>query len=91
MVLLGSLVAEEGCNVLTSSGTREGDNVVFVRDPGNLFNSSWVKVSLSRTGVYTYFCHLEAKVTSILNLLGRDSARKSSVNAVYFAYYAIIT
>ena len=33
---------------LTSSGTREGDNVVFVREPGNLFDPSGVKVGLLR-------------------------------------------
>ena len=42
-------IPNEGRNVLllTSSGTREGDNVVFVREPGNLFDASCVKVGLS--------------------------------------------
>ena len=35
--------------------TRAGDNVVFVREPCNLFDPSCVKVGLSRTGVYTLF------------------------------------
>ena len=44
---------DEGRNVLLqdlieSSGTREGDNAVFVREPCNLFDPSCVKVGLSR-------------------------------------------
>ena len=73
-----------------ASGARERDNVVIVRVPGNLFNPSCVKVGLSRTGMYTFLGvfrgHSHVYYKSV-----RDSARKSSVNAVYFAYYTIIT
>ena len=51
MVLLGCFVAQtKGVRF-----AREGDNVVFVREPCNLFDPSCVKVGLSRTGVYTLF------------------------------------
>ena len=41
---------------LTSNGAREGDNVVFVREPGNLFDPSCVKVGLSQDRcVYTFW------------------------------------
>ena len=40
---------DEGCNVLLPNlnNTRVGDNVIFVWEPGNLFNPSCVKVGLS--------------------------------------------
>ena len=49
---------------------REGDNIVFVREPCNLFDPSCVKVGLLRTGVYTFLGYLEARVASIINPLG---------------------
>ena len=44
MVLLGCLVAQTRGVMFA----REGDNVVFVREPGKLFDPSNVKVGLSR-------------------------------------------
>ena len=47
-----------GCFVAQTRGvmfTRAGDNVVFVREPCNLFDPIRVKVGLSRTGMYTLF------------------------------------
>ena len=48
---------DEGCNVLLpnlieSSGARKGDNVIFVREPGNLFDPSCVKLGFRWTSVY---------------------------------------
>ena len=51
MVLLGCFISQTSGVMfyyLTSSGTREGDNVVFVRESDNLFDPSCVKVGLSR-------------------------------------------
>ena len=69
---------------------REGDNVVFVREPCNLFDPRCAKVGLSRTDVYTFLVYLEPRVASIRNLLGTllENPVKCSV---FFAYYAIIT
>ena len=50
MVLLGCFVAQTRGVMFA----REGDNIVFVRKPCNLFNPSCVKVGLSRTGVYIF-------------------------------------
>ena len=50
---------------------RAGDiYVVFVWELCNLFDPCCVKVGLSRTGVYTFWGYLEAKVASIINPLG---------------------
>ena len=66
MVLLGCFVAQTRGVMFA----RTGDNVVFVREPCNLFDPSCVKVVLSRTGVYTLWGYLEARVASIINRLG---------------------
>ena len=50
MVLFECLVAQPR-GVMFARG---GDNVVFVREPWNLFDPSCVKVGLSRTGVYAF-------------------------------------
>ena len=59
MVLLGCFVAQTRGIMfyyLTSSGVREGENVVIVREPSNLFDPSCMKVGLSRDRcVYTHF------------------------------------
>ena len=59
---------------LISSGAREGgDNVVFVREPGNMFDPSCLKVGLLRgrcVYIHYIFCHLAARVAFIINLLG---------------------
>ena len=75
---------------LTSSGTREGDNVVFVRESDNLFDPSCVKVGLSRDRCVFIFknCHLEARVTFIINPLGTLLC-KCSVFCVLCNYYVI--
>ena len=50
---------------------RAGDNVVFVREPGNLFDPSCVKVGLCGQVCSIHcFGYLESRVTSIINLLG---------------------
>ena len=66
MVLLGCFVAQTRGVMFA----RAGDNVVFVREPCNLFDPSCVKVGLSRTGVYIFGGYLEARVASIINPLG---------------------
>ena len=57
---------------ITSSSAREGDNVVFVREPDNLFDPTCLKVGLSWDRcVYIHFGgHLEARVVFIINPLG---------------------
>ena len=45
---------------LTSNGARVGDNVVFAREPGNLFDHSYRKDGLSRDSCVYVFGHLEA-------------------------------
>ena len=62
MVLLGCFVAQTRGVMFA----RAGDNVVFVREPCNLFDPSCVKVGLSRTGVYIFGGYF----TSIINPLG---------------------
>ena len=58
MVLLGCFVAQTRGVMFA----RAGDNVVFVREPCNLFDSSCMKVGLSRTGVlYIAWGHLESQ------------------------------
>ena len=73
MVLLGCFVAQRRGVIFA----REGDNVVLVREPCNLFDPSCVKVGLSWTGVYTLFvvCRGQSRIycKSV-----RDSARKCS-------------
>ena len=54
---------------LTSNGARVGDNVVFAREPGNLFDLGFMKVGLSRDSSVYVFGHLEARVASIINPL----------------------
>ena len=51
MVLLGCFVAQMRGVMFT----RAGDNVVFVREPCNLFDPSCMKVGLSWSGVHTLF------------------------------------
>ena len=69
---------------------RAGDNVVFVREPCNLFDPSCVKVSLRGQVCIHCLEYLEARVASIINLLGTlpQNAVKCSV---FFAYYVIMT
>ena len=50
MVLLGCFVAQTRGVMFA----REGDNVVFVREPCNLFDPSCMKVGNCKTGVYTF-------------------------------------
>ena len=48
MVLLGCFVAQTRCVMFA----RAGENVVFVREPGNLFDPSCVKVAFADRYVY---------------------------------------
>ena len=71
--LLGCFVAQtRGVMLyyLTSNSARVGDNVVFVREPRNPFDPSCVKVGLSQISFVYVFGHLEARVASIIYLLG---------------------
>ena len=56
---------------------RAGYNVVFVKEPCNLFDPSCVKVDLSRTGVYTFLGVFRGQSHVYYKSI-RDSARKSS-------------
>ena len=49
---------------------RAGENVVFVREPGNLFDPSCVKVGLRGQVCIHGLGYLEARVASIINPLG---------------------
>ena len=87
---------------LTSNGSRVGDNVVFVREPGNLFDPSCVKdscvyVFLSFTGqscvYYKSVKGLCSKVQgkcSVLLCTIMDFARITRVNAVYLRITQIL-
>ena len=95
MVLLRCFVAQKSGVMffyLISSGARVGDNIVFVREPGNPFNLSCVKVGLLLDScVCIFWVHLEAKVTSIINPLGTlpENAVKCSVFCILCNYYVI--
>ena len=66
MVLVGCFVAQTRGIMFA----RAGDNVVFVRESGKLFDPSYVKVGL-RGHVCTHCLgYLEARVTSNINPLG---------------------
>ena len=56
---------------------RAGDNVVFVKEPCNMFIPSCVKVGLSWTGVYTLFGVFRGQ-SCVYYKSVRDSARKCS-------------
>ena len=56
---------------------RAGDNVVFVREPYNLFDPSCIKVGLSGTGMYTLFGVFRGQSLVYYKSV-RDSARKCS-------------
>ena len=73
MVLIGCFVAQTRGVMFA----RAGDNVVFVREPCNLFDPSCVKVGLSRTGVYTLFGVFRGQ-SRVYYKSVRDSARKCS-------------
>ena len=83
MVLLGCFVAQTR-DVMFA---RAGDNVVFVREPFNLFDPSCMKVGLRGQVCIQCLGYLEARVTSNINLLGTlpENAVKCSV------YLRIIT
>ena len=49
---------------------RAGDYVVFVREPGNMFDPSCVMVGLRGQVCIHCLGYLEARVASIINLLG---------------------
>ena len=68
---------------------RAGDNVVFVREPCNLFDPSCVKVGLLRTGVYTLFGVFRGQ-SRVYYKSVRDSARKCSEMQCIFAYAIIM-
>ena len=68
---------------------RAGDNVVFVREPCNLFDPSCVKVGLSRRGVYTFFGIFRGQSRVYYKSVW-DPARKCSEMQCIFAYYTII-
>ena len=57
---------------------RAGNNVVFVREPCNMFDPSCVKVGLSRTGVYTLFGVFRGQSGDYYKSV-TDSDRKCSV------------
>ena len=65
MVLLGSFVAQTTGEMFA----RAGDNVVFVREPCNLFEPSCVKVGLQGQVCIHCLGYLEARVASIINPL----------------------
>ena len=67
MVLLGSFVAQSRGILfydLPSSGARVGDNVVFVRESGNLYDPSCVQVHLLQGNCVYIFGRLKARVVS---------------------------
>ena len=72
---------------------RAGDiiNVVFVREPSNLFNPSCVKVYLRGQVCIHCLRYLVARVTSIINRLGTlpENAVKCSIFCVLCNYYVI--
>ena len=73
MVLLGCFVAQKRGIMFAKTG----DNVVFVREPCNLFDPSCVKVGLSQTGVYTFLGVFRGQ-NRVYYISVMDSARKSS-------------
>ena len=75
---------------LTSNGARVGNNVVFVRDPGNPFDPSYMKVGLSRNSCVYIFGHMEARVASIITPLG-TRLENPGQEQCFFAYYTTIT
>ena len=81
MVLLGCFVAKTRSVMFA----REGDNVIFVREPCNLFDPRYVKVGLSRTGVYTLLGVFRAQ-SRVYYKSVRDFARKSSEIQCIFVY-----
>ena len=70
MVLLGCFVAQTRGVIVA----REGYNVVFVREPCNLFDPSCVKVGLRGQVCIHCLGYLDARFASIINPLLRDSA-----------------
>ena len=68
---------------------RAGDNEVFLREPCNLFDPSYVKVVLPGQLCIHCLGYLEARVASIINPLGTPPENEVKCS-VFFAYYAII-
>ena len=70
--------------------TRAGDiiNVVFVREPCNLFNPSCVKVCLRGQVCIHFLRYLVARISSIINQLGtlRENSVKCSIFCVLCNY-----
>ena len=87
MVLLGCFVAQTRGIMFA----RAGDNVVFVREPCNLFDPSCVKVGLCRQVCIHFWGYLEVRVASIITLLGTlfENAVKCSVFCILCNYYVI--
>ena len=88
MFLLGCFVAQtRGVMLyyLTSNGSRVGDNVVFVREPGNLFDPSCVKDSC----VYVFLSFTGQSCVYYKSVKGLCSNNQSKCSV--FAYYTNIT
>ena len=71
---------------------RAGDNVVFVREPCNLFDPSCMKVGLRRQVCIHCLGYLEARVASIINPLETlpENAVKCSVFFCVLCNYYVI-
>ena len=82
---------------LTPNGSRVGDYVVFVREPGNPFDPSFIKLAFRGTAVCTFLViwrpflvTWRPVINSLLNLLGKfENQGKCSVFCVIRNYYVI--
>ena len=66
-----------------------GDNVVYVREPCNLFDSSCVKVGLRGQVCIHCLGYLEARVAFIINQLGTLPGNACIFLCVLCNYYVI--